>query len=139
MKMYISVGCVACVAVLAGCVPMTPTKPLERMSYVAPQTCSCQEQCDAMWAEGMQQLPSLTGMRIRLATNTMAETYVATTASRVTGSMNKVPAGNGSYEIQASFTPWVSDETLNTVAYNWKMLFNSRMQSVKSSTGCKAA
>lgn len=121
---------------LGGCVPMTPRQPIQRTSYVAPQTCSCQTQCDALWAAGMQGLPILTRMRIRIATNSMAETYVSNDPGHMTGTMNKVPIGNGVYGIQAKFVPVTSTPDLDAVAYNLQMLFNTQLQNVKATSSC---
>jgi hypothetical protein len=139
MNKYLYLGsALACTLMLGGCVPMTPRQPLQRMSNVAPQSCSCQAQCDALWAVGMQELPSLTGMRIRIATDSMAETYVSNDAGRMTGTMNKVPTGNGTYEIQVNFVPWVSTSDLDTLAYNGQMLFNTRLQDAKATSSCQS-
>jgi len=137
MKLSWYVGCVIGMLSLTGCMAMAPSKPIEQMSYVPPQTCSCQSQCEAMWAEAMQDLPSLTGMRIRIATDTMAETYVTNNAGRMTGSINKVPVGDGTYKIEANFDPWVADTNLNTLAYNGERLLYTHLQAVKSSNSCR--
>jgi len=139
MKLMLCVGCVIGTMSLSACMAMAPSRPIEQMSYVPPQVCSCQPQCEAMWAEAMQDLPSLTGMRIRIATDAMAETYVASDAGRMTGTVNKVPAGDGTYKIEASFNPWVSTTNLNTLAYNGERLLYTHLRSVKEGNPCKSA
>lgn len=122
--------------VLVGCAPITPREPIQRLDYVAPQTCSCQIQCDALWAVGIQKLSTFTGMRIRIATDSMAETYVSNNAGRMTGIINKMPIGDGKYEIKPYFSPWASTSDLETLAYNSQTLFNMSLGRAKETTPC---
>ena len=68
--------------------------------------CSCPAQCDAMWAQATQDIEPASGMRIRIATNTLLETYVTNNAGRLTGTVTKRPVGNGSYAIELTLQPW---------------------------------
>lgn len=111
-----------------------PSPPLP--APVPAQTCGCNMQCDAMWAAGLQILPELSRMRIRIATDSMAETYATSDFLHITGRINKVPIGNGQYNIISQFQPYAQIYEAQRLAYANTVSFNSYVRSVKNATPC---
>lgn len=73
--------------------------------------CSCQYQCEAMWAAAPEALESSTGMRVRMATDTFVETYAPYRGQfgLLSGRATKRPDGNGGYRIAGDFRSQYGD------------------------------
>lgn len=83
--------------------PMAAPSPAPVKSRPSTPTCTSERQCDAMWAEAMVQIQSLSRMRIQTATDVFAQTYNPTGAGRMGASVRKMPSPDGSTSIQAEF------------------------------------
>ena len=69
-------------------------------------TCHCADQCSAMWAQAAPALELASGMRIRLASESLLETYPTHNAGALTGTVTKIAVGAHAYIIQADFQTW---------------------------------
>lgn len=98
--------------ILAGCIPkpMGSSPSYSSKPYTPPPppqptpVCNNQKQCEAMWVEAQSAVQSYGGMKLQIATENRLETYNATAASRMGGTVIKYPVPDGSYEIRVSFT-----------------------------------
>lgn len=66
--------------------------------------CYSQPQCDAMWAEAMVQLQSLSRMRLQTATDSFAQTYNPTGPARMAATVRRIPSPDESTAISADFS-----------------------------------
>lgn len=87
-------------AILGGC-----AAPVQRQArHVTTQTPSCENkrQCDAMWAEALDAVGLVTGMRNRIATDTRIETFAPASYGNMGGVVTKLPIGESGYQIRLS-------------------------------------
>lgn len=105
----------------------------------AAPVCHCQAQCSAMWAQATKDVENASGMRLRIATDALLETYVTNSASRQTGTVTKTPAGDGSYQIELALEPWVrgQKDVQGVIAQNIAH-FNQRQNAIAEATKCPA-
>lgn len=110
----------------------TPRAPVTQ----AP-VCHCQAQCSAMWAQATKDVENASGMRLRIATDALLETYVSNSASRQTGTVTKTPASDGSYQIEMALEPWVrgQKDVQGVIAQNIAH-FNQRQNAIAEATTC---
>jgi hypothetical protein len=101
--------------------------------------CHCQAQCDAMWAQATKDVENASGMRLRIATDALLETYVSNNASRQTGTVTKTPIGGGAYTIALALEPWyVGQKDVQGVMAQNITHFNQRQNAIAESTKCPA-
>lgn len=108
----------------------------------APQeapVCHCPAQCDAMWAQATKDVENASGMRLRIATDALLETYVSNSASRQTGTVTKTPAADGGYRIELALEPWVRNQkdVQGVIAQNIAH-FNERLSAAGATATCPA-
>lgn len=99
-------------------------------------TCHCETQCEAMWSEATGALEYYTGMRMRLVSDTIAETYVPRVGLH--GTLQKQPLGNGGYQITALVIPRPNSKDNQQLAADGVALFNRRVQKVADREACPA-
>lgn len=71
-------------------------------SFAQPITCTEPKACEKMWSNAQIAVGKLSGMPIRLLTDSRIETYPSNNPGIVSATVLKVPQGEG-YEIQYSF------------------------------------
>ena len=108
--------------VLAGCAQKKPWVPYESVS---PAHCTSKTQCDAMWARATSEIVNVSGMKIRLLTDSYIETFDGTRQFRMYGRVQKRPLGNDSYEIIATLT---CGYACGDLALRGESLFNSSVR-----------
>lgn len=113
--------------------------PAVAFGQEAAPVCHCQAQCDAMWAQATKDVENASGMRLRIATDALLETYVSNNANRQTGTVSKTPRGNGAYAIELTLEPWVRDQkdVQGVIAQNTSH-FNERQNAIAEATKCPA-
>lgn len=83
-----------------------------------------------MWTEAQSVISSIAGMRVRLVTDSMIETYAQTQPGRLTGKVLKMPEGEG-----CRFDATFNCDNHYFVGCNPYMAtdaFNKRLNAVKS-------
>ena len=65
--------------------------------------CHCQDQCAAMWAAAPDAIEAASHMRLRLATDTLVDTYAPTDIGYMHGRAIKTPAIGGGFRFVADF------------------------------------
>lgn len=99
--------------------------------------CHCQAQCDAMWAQATRDVENASGLRIRLATPTLLETYVTHRADLQTGTVTKTPVAGDSYAIELKLEPWVRGQSdVQDVMRTNIALFNKRVSAAGATATC---
>jgi hypothetical protein len=91
------------VVILAGCATgqqqaRTPRPAAQVVTQPTP-VCSTRRQCDVMWAEAREAAQKISGMRIRMMTDTFIDTFQPRLGPGV--QVSKFPIGEGRYEIRA--------------------------------------
>lgn len=99
-------------------------------------TCHCETQCAAMWSEATGALEYYTGMRMRLVSDTLAETYVPRVGLH--GTLQKQPLADGGYQITALVIPRPNSKDNQQLAADGLNLFNRRVQAAGDKTTCPA-
>jgi hypothetical protein len=91
-------------ALLAGCAAAPPPKPAAPPITVNtnPPRCVGPVACGQMWINAQRSLENLTGMRLRMVTDTRLETFAASTYSRMTGVVVKYPLGGDAFELRVT-------------------------------------
>lgn len=107
--------------------------PLASAAQDAP-VCACQTQCSAMWAEATNALSAYTGMRLRIATDTMAETYVPRVG--VYGAVSMRPLGGGSYAVDGLLRSRPDSGAAADLAAQGTYLLNNRVSRVAQREKC---
>src|SRR3546814_9502067 len=74
---------------LIGCAQ--PTRVSEPFAYPPDPICSTPSQCEAMWAQAPISISNITGMKVRMQTDTYIETFDGTRQSRLYGRVVKMP------------------------------------------------
>lgn len=93
---------IACVA-LAGCATPPPRiKPPPVVVDTQAPRCADQKRCEAMWLQAQETISNITGMRLRIVTDSRVETFAPTRYGLMGGVIIKYPVADG-YEIRASF------------------------------------
>lgn len=116
-------GLTALIVGLVGCAAPTPKPP--SLDYVAPARCTNDRQCQAMWAAAPGAISRLTGMKIRLQTDSYIETYDGTRQGRLYGRVSYGPHNDGGYVIAPYIECGVY--TCDGVARDAETLFNHAM------------
>jgi len=99
--------------------------------------CHCQAQCDAMWAQATKDVENASGMRLRIATNTLLETYVSNRADLQTGTVTKTPSADGGYTIELTLEPWYrGQKDVQDVIRTNVALFNKHMAKAGATVTC---
>ena len=70
--------------------------------YPPDPVCTNDRQCAAMWVEAITQIPKLSGMKIRMQTDSYIETFDGTRQGRMLGRVVKTPAQDGGYTITST-------------------------------------
>ena len=83
-----------------------PTLPKDVPVVDGAIVCGCADQCAAMWSTVESNIEQFSGMRIRLDTGTLIETYATQGAGQYTGTAHKSPMVGQSYRIDVSFVPY---------------------------------
>jgi len=109
-----------------------PIKPGPDLSNITPH-CICQAQCEAMLADATDAIESASRMRIRLASETMLDTYVPTRIGYLHGRVLKRPDGTGGYLFEARFD---ADPPLPAAEKSALRLFNLSLQSPTTMRMC---
>lgn len=90
----------ASVVALTGCAQPPLASPFE---YPADPICFSERQCEAMWAQAPMSISNVTGMKVRMQSDTYIETYDGTrNPARLFGRVTKSPNPDGSYTIRSS-------------------------------------
>lgn len=79
-----------------------------------------------MWIGAQETLQSLTGLRLRMATDTRLETFPPSSRRPTAGSVSKYPLGDGRYEIRMRMECYYSDCT--DLRASGENAFNNMMQ-----------
>ena len=69
---------------------------------VSPGVCTTKTQCDAMWLRATSEIASVSGMKVRLLTDSYIETFDGTRQGRLYGRVEKRPLGQDTFEIVAT-------------------------------------
>lgn len=96
--------------------------------------CNCPTRCDAAWAAASASIEEMSGMRLRMATPSLLETYAPTGAGLFGGRVTRQPVGNGAYAIHVSFDSWAPGQ--NAEAKRRLALLNDRLRSVIAAETC---
>lgn len=96
--------------------------------------CNCQDQCEAMWVSATEGVQRYSGMRIRIATDYMLETYVPRIG--LVGSVSKRPLGNGRYEISPLFLSRPSSGKVADLAVEARSLMVNELRRTANRIGC---
>jgi hypothetical protein len=73
-------------------------------------TCQNEPQCEAMWLAAQGAIGVATGMPNRIVTDTRIETHPATSISRLTAVVTKVPTGDEGYKIIVAWSCYRSSQ-----------------------------
>lgn len=79
--------------------PIAPAKPPTVVDTKAPR-CASGIDCDRKWLSAQETLQAVTGMRLRIVTDTRLETFAATGYGRMGGQVLKYPLAGGTYELR---------------------------------------
>lgn len=96
--------------------------------------CACPTQCEAAWSTATASIEELSGMRLRLASPSLLETYVPTGAGLFGGRVTRQPVGSGAYAIHVSFDSWAPGQ--NTEARRRLALLNDQLRSAIAAASC---
>ena len=77
-----------------------------------------------MWANATNAIETVTRMKLETVSETLLETYNANSFNVLSGRVVKMPLGNGSYQIQATITPYGADEHGKMAAFYMLRAFN---------------
>lgn len=69
-----------------------------------------------MWLDAQQSLEEVTGMRLRLVTDTRLETFAATRPGMLTGIVQKWPTGDAGYELRITLQCYRGGECNDLIA-----------------------
>lgn len=85
---------------------VTPKPPPDGSPIKDRAECRCQDQCEAMWAAVPEGLESASRMRVRIASDSFAETYAPFRGQFgvLAGRATKRPDGHGGYSIRGDFS-----------------------------------
>lgn len=109
----------------------------ERPSHAMPRAeCSCHDACEAMWSTAASGLQRLSGMRLRLVSEMMLETYVPRIG--ISGTVNKQPLGGGKYLIVPEFNSIPATGSAGNLAYQAKRMLSEELVSVGERVQCPA-
>ncbi|OUM00548.1 hypothetical protein [Variovorax sp. JS1663] len=122
---------IAALAVLGGCA--TPTSaPAPQPVREIPQTteapkCKDKIECQRMWISAQESAEQLTGMRLRMATDTRLETFAPTRFGRMGAVVLMYPMDDGTFELRADFECYRGSDCtyLRPLAIN---AFNARVK-----------
>lgn len=78
---------------LGGCA--LPKKEYVPYDMVGPAICDTERQCQAMWLRATTEISTVSGMKVRLLTDTYIETFDGTVQGRMLGKVEKIPLQNG--------------------------------------------
>jgi hypothetical protein len=102
---------------------------------MATPQCHCQTQCEAMWAAAPDAIEDASSMRVRMANDTMIDTYVPRTAGYLHGRAIKTPGQSGGYAFVATFDSRPELPDLYVTATN---IFNIKVNTAGATTKCPA-
>ena len=105
MEMNRTVILLAMTAALAGCAAPTP-RPKAPPPVVTSEAPRCRDaggECARMWIAAQQTAENLSGMRLRMVTDTRIETFPPRDFGRTGVIVVKYPLQDGSFELQADF------------------------------------
>lgn len=105
------------ILLIAGCAS-APSEPVPQIT--AAPSCSSAAQCDAMWAEAITQIQSLSGMRLQVVTDAFMQTYPIPRGryDRLEGLARRMPHPDGSTTIEAEFSCRVCEPHIPAQALN---------------------
>lgn len=83
--------------------------------------CTNDQQCAAMWTTAQDWVGTITGMRLRMATDTRLETFAPTSFGRMGGVVTKYPVGEGAWEIRLRLECYHADSCGDMRAHGLKM------------------
>lgn len=85
---------------LVGCAA-PPQKPrAQAVVTTKPPVCEGVRQCERLWIEAQDAIVTVTGMRVRLVTESRIETFAPTRISTLGGVVTKYPMADDKYEIR---------------------------------------
>ncbi len=99
MKKILMLAALAVVAVTAGCAAPEPAQPPVVVNTRTP-TCTGKMDCEAKWLKAQSSIQFLTGMKLRIVTDSRLETFSPTSAGRLLGVVTKFPVSNDAYELR---------------------------------------
>lgn len=116
------------VLTLAACAAPMP-KTVQPVDTVAPR-CAAGIQCDRQWLAAQDTLQNITGMRLRIVTDTRLETFAATGYGRMGGQVVKYPVDSATFELRVQLECYrgTECEDLRNTGTN---LFNRAVASAK--------
>lgn len=107
----------------------------ERTSRAATRAeCACQDACDAMWSSASASLQRLTGMRLRVVTDTMLETYVPRIG--ISGTVSKQALGGGKYLLVPEFRSIPTTGPAAQLASDARRMMTAEMDSAGKRMQC---
>lgn len=98
--------------------------------------CGCRDQCESMWAAAPGALEKASNMRLRLATETLLDTYAPTGYEGLHGRVVKRPNGHGGYQIASSFDSVRNIPVGDTALKRAETMFNMDMHAVYMGLSC---
>jgi hypothetical protein len=118
-------------AVAAGCAapPTQPPKAIQQIDTAAPR-CTAGVQCERQWLAAQDTLQTITGMRLRIVTDTRLETFAPTGYGRLGGQVVKYPLDAATFELRVRLECYggVDCEDLRNTGTN---LFNRTVTAAK--------
>jgi hypothetical protein len=100
MRVIVSI---ALASVVAGCAVPEPQRPPAVVDTKAP-ICDGKMDCEAKWLKAQERIQMLTGMKLRIVTESRLETFSPTTAGRLLGVVTKFPVSNSAYELRVELS-----------------------------------
>lgn len=100
MKLLLSI---ALAVFLVGCASTVNTKPKKEIVVSSPPVCSSEAECSEMWNKAIEQIQMISGMKLRILTDSYAETFTPRQSSRPTGSVVKTLNSDGTTTIKGNF------------------------------------
>lgn len=86
--------------------------------------CAGKQQCEAMWINAIEQLQSITGMRLQNVSESMIQTYGPVRGAQLGGMATRYPVGDDRYEIRVRFICRYESPDCNDLKASATNLFN---------------
>lgn len=120
MKKILLIAAIA----ISGCAGQPRPAKEPAIINTATPVCDGKNQCESMWAHAQDAVTTVTGMRIRLLTDSRIETYAPVKYGLTGGVVSKYPVSDGKYEIRLSIECYRHTECSDLRAIETN-LFNS--------------
>lgn len=91
------------VLALVGCAQPQQARKAAPVVNTTTPTCTTKLQCDRMWLAAQDAASRISGMRLRIVTDTRLETFAPTGYGRSGAIVVKYPMGGDAFEIRADF------------------------------------